>query len=161
MYFRTPMNHSRSFIFIFSLLVFISCRHIDLYERSVSIRGHAWQNSDQPRFTFQIRDTLSRYQVYLVLRHTEKYNYTNIYVNLYVQAPGKNSFEKIPVPSLALANSDGWLGSGMDDIYEHRIPLGEPQTLQAGTYIFKVEQIMREDPLQHVLNVGLRLEKKR
>jgi hypothetical protein len=48
----------------------------------------------------------------------------------------------------------------MDDIYEHRIPLGEPQSLKAGTYTFSLEQIMREDPLEHVLNVGLRLEKK-
>jgi hypothetical protein len=48
----------------------------------------------------------------------------------------------------------------MDDIYEHRIQLGAPQTLKAGTYIFTVEQIMREDPLEHVLDVGLRIEKK-
>jgi len=48
----------------------------------------------------------------------------------------------------------------MDDIYEHRIPL-EKQTLKAGDYSFTVEQIMREDPLKNVLNVGLRLEKDR
>jgi gliding motility-associated lipoprotein GldH len=94
-----------------------------------------------------------------VLRHTEKYNYTNIYVNLYIKAPGTDSTTKIQ-RSLLLADNNGWLGSGMDDIYEHRIPLGEPQSLKAGTYTFSLEQIMREDPLEHVLNVGLRLEKK-
>ena len=29
-----------------------------------------------------------------------------------------------------------------------------------GTYTFTISQIMREDPLEHVLNVGLRIEKK-
>jgi GldH lipoprotein len=48
----------------------------------------------------------------------------------------------------------------MDDIYEHRIQLTEPQHWKAGVYHFTVEQIMREDPLENVMNVGLRVEKK-
>ena len=48
----------------------------------------------------------------------------------------------------------------MDDIYEHRIPLGDAEPLKAGNYTFTVEQIMREDPLKNVLDVGLRIEKK-
>ncbi len=48
----------------------------------------------------------------------------------------------------------------MDDIYEHRIQLGSEQGLKAGNYTFTIEQIMREDPLEQVLNVGLRVEKK-
>jgi hypothetical protein len=47
----------------------------------------------------------------------------------------------------------------MDDIYEHRVKLGDPQLLVAGTYTFTLEQIMREDPLEHVMNAGLRIEK--
>ncbi|HVT86875.1 MAG TPA: gliding motility lipoprotein GldH [Chitinophagaceae bacterium] len=140
-------------------LYFLSCTTIDLYEKEVAIPGHEWKSSFKPVFTFTIKDTTVPYQFFLVLRHTEKYNYTNIYVNLYIKAPGTDSTTKIQ-RSLMLADNNGWLGSGMDDIYEHRIPLGEPQSLKAGTYTFTLEQIMREDPLEHVLNVGLRLEKK-
>jgi len=48
----------------------------------------------------------------------------------------------------------------MDDIYEHRV-LIQPETkfTKPGTYSFTLEQIMRDDPLQHVLNVGVRVEK--
>jgi len=49
----------------------------------------------------------------------------------------------------------------MDDVYEHRIKLGDPQTLKAGSYTFSLEQIMREDPLEHVYDVGIRIEKKK
>jgi gliding motility-associated lipoprotein GldH len=57
-------------------------------------------------------------------------------------------------------NEKGWLASGVDDVYEHRIPLTDAPYLKAGNYKFQVEQIMREDPLKNVMSVGLRLEKK-
>ena len=97
---------------------------------------------------FTIKDTSSPYQLFLVLRHNEKYNYNNIYINLYIQAVRDRTAPKKFRRDLLLAtNEKGWLGTGMDDIYEHRIPLGDPQTLKAGNYTFTVEQIMREDPL--------------
>ena len=140
-------------------LVAFSCTSIDLYEKSVAIPGHAWNSSFKPTFNFTIKDTTVPYRFFLVLRHTEKYNFSNIYISLYVKPPHTDSIQKIQL-SLNLANNEGWLGSGMDDIYEHRIPLGDPQTLKAGEYSFTIEQIMREDPLKNVLDVGLRLEKK-
>jgi hypothetical protein len=54
----------------------------------------------------------------------------------------------------------------MDDIYEHRISLQKELLTagvsfrQTGTYRFAIEQLMREDPLEEVMNVGLRIEKK-
>ena len=146
-------------LFVSCALYLASCTTIDLYEKDVAVPGHRWKSDFKPSFTFTIKDTTKPYQFYLVLRHTEKYNYTNIYINLYVQPPGKDSTQKIQ-QDLQLANNEGWLGSGMDDIYEHRIQIGQPQPLKAGTFRFTVEQIMREDPLEHVLDVGLRIEKK-
>ena len=146
-------------LFVSCALCLASCTTIDLYEKDVAIPGHRWKSDFKPSFTFTIKDTTRPYQFFLVLRHTDKYNYTNIYINLYVQPPEKDSTQKIQ-QDLPLANNEGWLGAGMDDIYEHRIQIGQPQTLKAGTYSFVVEQIMREDPLEHVLDVGLRIEKK-
>ena len=73
-----------------------------------------------------------------------------------------DSLEKRQQVNLQLANNEkGWLASGMDDIFEHRIRITQvPFRFQkAGEYQFRLQQIMREDPLQHVLNVGLRIEK--
>ena len=140
-----------------------SCNTIDIYEKTVAIPGHAWKSGFKPSFSFTIKDTSVPYQLFIVLRHNEKYNYNNIYINLYVQSPGKDSIQKIQLP-LTLANNDGWLGSGMDDIYEHRIQLTQQGKdfyfKKSGTYTFRIEQIMREDPLQNVLDIGLRIEKK-
>jgi gliding motility-associated lipoprotein GldH len=81
-----------------------------------------------------------------------------------VKGPADSATKKFTL-ELPLASAEkGWLGSGMDDIYEHRIALTlDPQLVgfkKSGNYNFTLEQIMREDPLEHVFNAGLRIEKK-
>ncbi len=98
--------------------------------------------------------------LFLILRHNEKYNYNNIYINLYIQGPGQDTAQKFRMNPELATNEGGWKATGMDDIYEHRIELDKPEYLKAGHYKFTVEQIMREDPLQNVLDVGIRIEKK-
>ena len=77
--------------------------------------------------------------------------------------PGDSARKNVYELPLA-TNEKGWLATGMDDIYEHRIPLTSPLDnlifKKQGNYKFIVEQIMREDPLENVLSVGLRVEKK-
>ena len=145
-------------LLLFCIFCFSSCTTVDLYEKTVPIPGHKWESGYKPSFTFTIKDSSSPYKLYLVLRHNEKYNYKNIYINLYTHLEGQDSTQKFTIP-VDLANNEKWLGTGMDDIYEHRAPLSE-QTLKAGTYTFTLEQIMREDPLENVLDAGIRIEKK-
>jgi gliding motility-associated lipoprotein GldH len=150
---------------LFSFLVpctlcLVSCSTIDLYEKSVAIPGHSWKSDFKPSFAFTIKDTASLYQLFLIFRHNDKYNYNNIYVNLYAKLPGSDSVNKFMKDLVLATNEKGWMASGMDDIYEHRIQLGDPEPLKAGTYTFTIEQIMRENPLNNVLDVGLRIEKK-
>jgi gliding motility-associated lipoprotein GldH len=137
-----------------------SCNTIDLYEKVVSIPNFEWQSTFKPQFKFSIKDTTSAYQIFIIVRHNDKYNWNNLWINLYTKGP-IDSIQKIQY-ELPLANKDKWLGTEMDDIYEHRIVL-TPQGIyfrRAGEYIYSIEQIMREDPLLNVLNVGLRIEKK-
>lgn len=57
-------------------------------------------------------------------------------------------------------NKKGWLGTGMSDVFEQRVRITRfPIQLQKGEYVFVLGQIMREDPLQGILQAGLRVEK--
>ena len=154
------MNMLIRSIFFFGLctLCLVSCSTVDLYEKTVSLPDHEWKGDYKPEFEFIIKDTISLYNVFFVLRHTEKYNYKNIWINLYSQQPG-DTLRKAPFELTLATNEKGWLGSGLDDIYEHRVKLVEKVRLKAGTYKLILENIMREDPLQHVLNAGIRIEK--
>ena len=148
-------------LFIVPLVSYIltSCTAVDLYEKTVSLPNHEWKGDHKPEFNFTITDTTSLYQVFFVIRHTEKYNYNNIWVNYYYQPPNDTLHKEAREFQLA-TNEKGWLATGMDDIYEHRIKLApDAGKLKAGSYKFFLENIMREDPLKEVLNVGIRVEK--
>lgn len=139
--------------------LFVSCTQVDLYEKTVAIPGHAWKSTFKPSFTFTIKDTQSLYQPFIVLRHTDKYNFNNIYINLYVQLPNGDTVKRIQQDLTLADDLNGWKATGMDDIYEHRIPLGGPEPFKKGEFKFTLEQIMREDPLRNVLDAGIRIEK--
>ena len=137
-----------------------SCTTIELYEKTIVIPKNKWNSSFKPEFNFTIKDTSTLYQVFFVIRHNEKYNYNNIWVKLYSQPPG-DTLHNATYELLLATNEKGWLTSGMDDIYEHRIKLTDEIRLKSGNYKFIIENIMREDPLLNVMNVGLRVEKKK
>ena len=134
------------------------CNTIDLYEKTTPIPRHEWSSNNRLTFTFDANDSLAYYNIYLVLRHTESYHFNNIWIDLATTFPGqKPKTQRLNVP---LTNADGWLGAAMDDIIEQRILLfRNPTRLPAGSYTFSLQQVMREDPLQNVLNAGIRVEK--
>jgi gliding motility-associated lipoprotein GldH len=148
-------------LFFYSILICIfSCTRIDLYEKLTPVPAHEWRGNFKPQFSFTITDTTASYQPFLILRHNDKYSYNNIWLNIYIKNPD-NTIQKFQIEKV-LATNAGWLGTGMDDIYEHRLPL-TPEAIQfkkSGHYIFTLEHIMREDPLENIMDVGLRLEKK-
>jgi len=153
-------------LYILPFLLFLSsCTTIDLYEKTVSIPRHEWKSSFKPSFTFTIKDTSAGYDIYLILRHNDKYSFNNIYVNLHFQIPGVDTATVIRSDLKLATDEQGWLGEGMDDIYEHRIRLNQENQpvffKRSGDYNFIIEQIMREDPLKNVFNVGLRVEKRK
>lgn len=138
----------------------ISCAKIDLFEKHAKIPSQQWFYNNSPEFTFQITDTTALYNIYIVLRHTDGYNYNNIWLRLGSRAPGDTMhFQNI---NLTLASdAHGWDGTGAGDIFEVRknITPGPVPFSKPGIYTFTISQIMRENPLSHILNIGLRVEK--
>jgi gliding motility-associated lipoprotein GldH len=134
-----------------------ACTTIDLYEKTASFPRHEWSTAHQPSFTFSITDTAHPYQLFFVLRHTDAYHFKNIWVEIQVKEPDSTYTVS---REFQLAAADKWLGEGMDDVYEHRVPFSKaPALLRKGSYTFTLKQIMREEPLLNVLNAGIRIEK--
>ncbi len=142
------------------LIQLAACTKIDVFEKNTSFRNQEWRSDVKPTVRFSISDTTSLYNLYVVLRHSDAYNYNNIWLNIFTQSPG-DTLRKQSVNLLLANNQKGWLGFGIDDIYEHRVRItSNPiQFKKPGDYQFAFEQIMRDNPLEHVLNVGLRIER--
>lgn len=134
---------------------------MNVFEKNVTLKNQEWASFDKPVVQFEISDTTALYNVYLVIRHSDAYNYNNVWVKCSVKGP-EDTASRSQQYNLPLANNQqGWYGSSMDDITEARI-LIQPDTKfdKAGIYHFTLEQTMRQDPLLHVLNAGVRIEKK-
>ena len=155
---------TRFTLFVVLCFLLAACTTNDLYEKVVAIPGHQWSSSYKPQFRFNITDTTSPYRVYVIFRHSEKYNYNNVWLRLGIKAPDSAQVASVQYELPLATNDRGWLATGLDDLYEHRIGLtpesGDYYFKKAGTYTFTVEQLMREEPLQAVYNVGIRVERK-
>jgi len=141
-------------------LQLFSCTQTDVFEKNTVIPKYEWQNSFKAAGSFLIKDTVSAYNIYLVLRHTDAYKYNNIWLNIGLQPPGDSlHIQKVDLQLGDDAN--GWEGSGMNDIWEVRKLLnGQPRRFrQAGNYNFSISHIMRDNPLLSIMSVGLRIEK--
>jgi len=154
------LKHCLSFLIL--ALALSSCQtSIDVFEKNVVIPNRAWSSNFKPQVAFTVNDTLARYNIYAVIRHTDAYEFNNIWLNIYTKVPGDSAVHKQQLDLKLATDEKGWLGSGMDDIFEHRILItARPEPLtKAGVYTFSFENIMRVDPLPEVLNVGIRVEK--
>lgn len=142
-----------------TILLFAGCGTLDVYEKISSFPGHEWKSNEKPSFTFTITDTVSRYDIYVIFRHEDAYHFKNLWVNISTIAPKdtmKTQLLNIPLAD----NKKGWLGSGMDDVFDHRARItSSPIRLKQGNYTFTLQQNMREEPLQYALAAGIRVEK--
>ncbi|OIR08391.1 gliding motility lipoprotein GldH precursor [mine drainage metagenome] len=146
-----------SLFFIAAFVFITSCTSLDVYEKTTAFPSHEWNSKELLPFTFTIKDTSSLYNFYVVLRHEDAYQYKNIWLNIKIKDPDSTYSIK---REFTLADNTKWLGTGMDDIIEHRIAFNPiPISLKKGDYTFTLQQIMREDTLQHILNAGIRVEK--
>ncbi len=155
-------NKIRLFYFLLFTLYLTGCLPAPYYQKEEVVPQNAWSYNFKPSFTIDIKDTVSTYKAYFLIQHTQAYPYNNLWVWLYIKAPGDSIVkkERINVP---LAEATGkWLGRGMGEIWEQRMPIDLGDSIKfnkAGTYEISMEQNMRINPLPEILHVGLRLEK--
>ena len=145
---------------VYCLLLIVSCTKTDVYEKNTVIPNYKWQSNFTASGSFSIKDTLSAYNIYLVLRHTDAYSYNNIWLSIGLQSPGDTVYtQKVDIRLGTDVN--GWEGTGMNDIWELRKLLsGEPRRFKkTGIYYYSINQIMRDDPLLNMISVGMRIEK--
>ncbi len=149
-----------AFVFLIIISFLSGCSEIELFEKNTTIPNLKWQNNFKATGVFNITDTTCLYNVFVVLRHTDAYAYNNIWLNIGLQEPGDNMKTKRNNLSLVSTDAQGWEGVGMNDILEVRKPIAQ-LPLKKGNYSFSIAQIMRDNPLENIMSVGLRLEKAR
>ncbi len=123
------------------------------------IKDSEWNRQDAQSFNFTITDTVALYNVYVQVRNTTDYPFSNLYLFLMTKdAQGMTSRDTL---ECILAAPDGkWLGDGMGKLRENRILIKKDMRWPApGFYEIKIEQAMRKEILVGISDIGLRIEK--
>lgn len=154
----------RSFILALVCTCFLAgCLPSPVYQKEFAIPKNQWDYKYQPSFKFEITDTTLLYNIYFIVRHTEAYQFSNIWLQIHTKGPGDTAFKQARIEVPLAEPSGKWLGRGMGEISEQRLPItaeGDTAILRRkGTWEIKLEQNMRVNPLPEVLQVGLRVEK--
>ena len=129
-------------------------------DENTSITNHNWNYGNKVKFDVDIEDPSASYNLYLNVRVTSNYKYSNMFLLVYqsgdtVKKPAATRYE------LKLASPTGeWLGKGSGSMYSYQIPFKTNYSFPVkGKYHFEIEQNMRDNPLRSVSDVGLRIEK--
>lgn len=148
---------------ICSLLV--SCGTDTQYSEYVSLPD-GWDKNKPVVFQIEQLDTLTKNNLFIMLRNNEAYEFSNLFLITRIEQPDN----KVIVDTLQyeMATSDGkWLGYGYSAVKESKLWYKENFTFPTtGKYVIKIEQAMRKigendgiERLQGITEVGLQIEK--
>jgi gliding motility-associated lipoprotein GldH len=127
---------------------------------SSPIANKTWQAGQIMDFEFESNDTLQLYQLYVTLRNTTDYPYSNLFLFLDIEFPDKRAYRD--TIECVLARKDGqWTGKGFGKIIENQFLFRDDVWFPVpGKYTFRLQHGMREDYLEGIADVGIRIVKK-
>ena len=151
-------NSLLKFVFVFCIAVaVVSCDSNRIYEENFSVENNVWNMNDIKTFSFEIEDTTSALELFVNVRTTTDYPYSNLYIFLYSEYP--NGYTDKDTLEFILAEPDGkWYGESSGTVVENQIPISRGGRFpNSGKYTFKIQHAMREADLPEIMDVGFRV----
>jgi gliding motility-associated lipoprotein GldH len=137
----------------------MACDEHLVFEENRAITDRIWNKDAVLEFDFNVDDTVNFHNMFINVRNEESYPYSNLFVFVDIEFPnGKRSLDTVELP---LADPTGrWYGSGFGGIYDSRIRMPQPKIFPiAGPYRVKIQQAMRHDDLEGIVDVGFRVSR--
>lgn len=147
-----------AFLFILLTVLLISCGGNFVINDSQSV-DHPWRAKQTIDFEFNIQDTLSPYSFFINVRNDIDYNYSNIY--FFIETTFPNGEMSRDTVECILANVRGkWLGKGMGSIKESSHLIRKNLYFPvSGLYKMQIEQAMRDEALNGIEDIGIKISK--
>lgn len=147
-----------SFIFIITLTI-VGCDYNRAYEHNDSIENETWDLKKTFSHEFEIPDSMQWYNMYINIRNTTDYKYSNLFLFITTTFP-KGQQAKDTVECI-LANKEGkWFGKGNGKYKDNRIVFKPKfRFSQSGKFNLKISHGMRVQEVNGISEIGIRLEK--
>ena len=152
---------------IILLLIFISLQSCDdnsVYDSYQTV-SKSWEKEEIVEFELPKLDSVVPYNLYINVRHTNEYSYSNLFLIGSIKFPNG----KIITDTLEyeMAKPDGeWLGTGFSDVKENKLWYKENvRFIEEGTYKVSLQHAMRKNgevsginSLEGITDIGFRIE---
>ncbi|MBN2484602.1 MAG: gliding motility lipoprotein GldH [Bacteroidales bacterium] len=145
------------FAVIISAVAF-SCTNKRLFDEVQKISPDGWHKTDSISFIFQISDTSQAYNILLHLRNKTSYRNSNLWLFINTTAPNGETITD--TVEFFLAEPSGrWLGKGLGAVNSMLVPYKTNIRFPyRGIYRFDFRQAMREDTLEGIIDIGMRVQ---
>jgi gliding motility-associated lipoprotein GldH len=153
------MRKKYNILVLILLLVITGCKFNSVFEKSFDIQKSEWHKNQIVQFDIPVTDTISGHNIYIIVRNTNDYSYSNLFLFVSTQSPNgpviKDTLET------TLADEKGkWLGRGLGGVLSNDIPFKKNVRFPvAGIYKIAIVQAMRDDVLKGITDVGIKVEK--
>jgi gliding motility-associated lipoprotein GldH len=166
-----PQNHRKNItinaatemkkiiLVLITYLICLSCDKQRVFEEFRPVGDRTWSSKNTMHFNVSLSDSAQAYNIYISIRHTGNYEFSNLY--LFVTAHSPNGISIRDTVEITLADERGkWLGKGAASVFTAYYPYRKNIRFPLhGIYTFDIEQAMWIKDLKNVTDVGLRIEK--
>ena len=136
-----------------------ACDKTRVFEENKEIEKGVWDQNKKMVFSIPVDDTLSWHNIYINVRNSGNYPFSNLFLFINTQSP-RGPIEADTVECRLADETGKWLGNGIGDLYDNQILFkGKVRFPVKGIYKIQMAQAMRVNPLPAIVDIGIRLEK--
>jgi len=155
----TAIRKIKLFILLAFTASIIACDSNRIFDDTLPIKENGWNINDVKVLTVDISDINSFNNLYINLRNTTDYKYSNILFFFRTQYPNQK-ISQDTIECIIAAPDGKWLGKGMGKIKDNRFLFKKGVRFpMKGVYKFYFQQAMRQKSLTGIKDIGLRIEK--
>lgn len=138
-----------------------ACNENTVYHSYQALPNKGWAKSDTLSFQVPITDSVPpTFRLFAEVRNKSNYPYQNLYLFISQNLQDSTAFLTDTI-TINLADSTGkWLGNGWGSIYQSAIFFKSVRPLYPGNYTFRIVSGMKDEKLNGLNDIGIRIEKK-
>ena len=158
-------RNSFPIVLVFFFLM-LSCNDTSDFNKYQSINNDGWKANEKVLFEFDVKDTISKKNLFINIRNNNNYEYSNLYLITELNFP--NGTVIVDTLQYEMTDETGkFLGTGFTEIKENKLFYKEKKAFPiSGEYTFNVRHAMRKNGdvnpiefLKGIQDVGFSIEK--
>jgi gliding motility-associated lipoprotein GldH len=146
-------------IFLLISISLFSCGKTTIFEKYEKIENAIWDRNKVITFDVPIKNINKKYNIFIVVRHSEIYPFNNLYIGVDIYTPSGDKRSKDYY--LELRNEDrSFKGDGLGEIWDLKVQIMKNVSFtKEGIHKFEISNLMQYPNLPDIMEIGLIVEK--